>query len=246
MGIGSKRRGYTAALATGLMAFGMLTVGKPASATQQFFCNGRMNNGWSYTAEFVNGRFTQVRWQNSGQPPQTTTLTFSSTNAQGQPIYTGAFQAATAVTLTDLSGGNVGSGSQISMAVEEWGTSTGTCGLSSDSSGGSSGGGSGSTPPPVAQQLFCVGRMSNGWAYTADYTDGRFTQIRWERSGQPPQTSTLTRSSTNSLGQPVYRGSFQAATAVTLVDLSKGNVQSGSEISVGVEEWGWDRGQCRS
>lgn len=96
----------------------------------------------------------------------------------------------------------------------------------------------------AAQQLFCTGRNDNGWNYTAEFLDGRFTQIRWERSGQPPQVSTLTFSATNVEGQPIYRGTFQAATAVTLVDLSGGNVQSGSQISVGVEEWGWSRATC--
>lgn len=86
--------------------------------------------------------------------------------------------------------------------------------------------------------------MNNGWSYTAEFLDGRFTQIRWERSGQPPQVSSLTFSSTNAAGQPIYRGAFQAATAVTLVDLASGNVQPGSQISVGVEEWGWSRGTC--
>jgi hypothetical protein len=242
MGLGLKNlHGCTAALATALVAIGPTVVDQqPASATQQFFCNGSMKNGWAYTAEFLNGRFTQIRWQRSEQPPQTTSLTFSNTNAQGQPIYTGAFQAATSVTLVDLSGGNVSPGSQISVSVEEWGSSTGTCGLSS-------GGGSGSTPPPqppVSQQLFCNGRMRNGWAYTAENTNRQFTQIRWQRSGQPPQTSTLTRSGTNSQRQPIYRGAFQGATAVTLIDLSGGNAQPGSEVSVGVEEWGWARGRC--
>jgi hypothetical protein len=225
---------------SGSVVIGSFLDAQPASASQQFLCNGTMDNGWTYTANFVDGRFTQIRWERSGQPPQTTTLTFSNTNAQGQPIYTGAFQAATAVTLLDLSGGDVGPGSEISVTVEEWGTSTGTCGTSSDT---------GTTPPPsppVAQTLFCDGRMTNGWAYTAEYTDGRFTRIRWQRSGQPPQTSTLTLSGTNAQGQPIYRGSFQSATSVTLVDLSGGNVRVGSEVSVGVEEWGWDRGQCRS
>jgi hypothetical protein len=35
-----------------------------------------------------------------------------------------------------------------------------------------------------------------------------------------------------------------AATKVTLVDISRGDVRSGSQISVGVEEWGWSRGTC--
>jgi hypothetical protein len=231
---------YMTYLATGLAFTGAFMIDTPsATAAQQFFCNGTMDNGWTYRAEFVDGRFTQIRWEQSGQPPQTTLLSFSNTNAQGQPIYTGAFQAATAVTVLDLSGGNVGPGSEISVSVEEWGTSTGTCGTSSDI-------GTTTPTPPVAQVLFCDGRMTNGWAYTAEHTDGRFTQIRWQRSGQPPQTTTLTFSSNNAQGQPIYRGTFQSATNVTLVDLSGGDVRVGSEVSVGVEEWGWDRGQCRS
>jgi hypothetical protein len=86
--------------------------------------------------------------------------------------------------------------------------------------------------------------MKNGRTFSAEFLDGRFTQIRWEQSGQPPQVSRLTFDSTNAQGQSIYRGSFQAATAVTLIDVSGGNVQSGSEISVGVEEWGWARGVC--
>lgn len=235
-----KFRHYTAtAIFTGISLFGFEAAFSPARATQQLFCNGQMNNGWGYTAEFVNGRFTQIRWQRSGQPPQTTSLTFKNTNTQGQPIYTGAFQAATAVTLVDLSGGNVSPGSQISVSVEEWGTSTGTCGLSTGGSAPPS-----PPSPPSSQQLFCNGRMNNGWGYTAEVSNRRFTQIRWQRSGQPPQVSSLTLSSTNSQGQPIYRGSFQGATAVTLIDLSKGSVRPGSQISVGVEEWGWSRGTC--
>lgn len=100
------------------------------------------------------------------------------------------------------------------------------------------------SPAHAAEQFFCTGQMKNGWGYTADFVNGRFTQIRWQQSGQPPQTSSLTFSTTNAQGQPIYRGAFQAATAVTLVDLSKGDVRSGSEVSVGVEEWGWSRGTC--
>lgn len=96
----------------------------------------------------------------------------------------------------------------------------------------------------AAQQFTCTGQMDNGWAYTANFVNGRFTQIRWEQTGQPPQTTDLTFDTINALGQPIYRGSFLAAVTVTLVDLSGGNVQGGSEISVGVEEWGWSRGTC--
>ncbi len=228
---------YATALATGLMTTGsFFFVQQSANGSQQFLCTGTMNNGWAYTANFVDGRFTEVRWERSGQPPQTSTLIFSTTNSQGQPVYNGAFQAATAVTLLDLSGGNVGPGSQISVSVEEWGSSTGTCGTDA-----------GSTPPspPETQVLFCEGQMVNGWAYAAEYSDGSFTQIRWQRSGQPPQTSTLTLDQRNVQGQRIYRGSFLAATSVTLIDLSGGDAQVGSEVSVEVEEWGWSRGRCR-
>jgi hypothetical protein len=236
----TRLQGYTLGVAAGLVAIGSLAADtRPASAAQNLFCNGRMNNGWAYSASFVNGRFTQIRWERSGQPPQTTTLSFSGTNAQGLPLYRGSFQGATAVTLVDLSNGNVQPGSQVTVTAEEWGTSTGTCGLSAG------GGNPAPPPPPVAQRLFCDGRMNNGWAYTAEYDNRRFTLIRWQRSGQPPQTSTLNRTGTNNQGQPIYRGSFQTATAVTLLDLSRGNPQPGSEVSVGVEEWGWSRGRCR-
>ncbi|BAU10919.1 hypothetical protein LEP3755_14110 [Leptolyngbya sp. NIES-3755] len=100
------------------------------------------------------------------------------------------------------------------------------------------------SPAHAAQQLSCTGRKSNGWSYNAKFVDGRFTQITWNRAGQPPQVSPLTFFRTNAQGEPVYRGSFQGATAVTLVDLGQGNVRPGSQISVGVEEWGWSRGTC--
>lgn len=128
-------------IATVLTGIGLLVADAafvPVRAAQQFFCTGQMTNGWNYTAEFVDGRFTQIRWQRSGQPPQVSSLTFSSTNAQGQPIYRGAFQAATAVTLIDLSNGAVGSGSEISVGVEEWGWSRGTCSTTASGGGSSS------------------------------------------------------------------------------------------------------------
>lgn len=100
------------------------------------------------------------------------------------------------------------------------------------------------SPAYATQQFTCSGQMNNGWSYNAEFVDGRFTQIRWNRSGQPPQVSTLTFDTTNSKGEPIYRGTFMAATAVTMVDLGKGNVQPGSQVSVGVEEWGWSRGNC--
>jgi hypothetical protein len=101
------------------------------------------------------------------------------------------------------------------------------------------------TAPSIAtQQLFCQGRMNNGWSYSAEFVNGRFERIRWNRQGQPPQVSTLSFKNTNQKGQPIYRGSLFAAVTVTLIDLAKGEVRPGSQISVNVEEWGWSRGSC--
>ncbi|MEL0588795.1 MULTISPECIES: hypothetical protein [Planktothrix] len=126
---------------TGLATVGLVlgeAVFSSASAAQQLFCNGRMNNGWTYSAQFLNGRFTEIRWERSGQPPIVSNLSFQSTNNARQPVYTGSIMAATMVTLVDLSRGNVRPGSQISVTAEEWGTSTGNCGLSSGNSMGNS------------------------------------------------------------------------------------------------------------
>jgi hypothetical protein len=102
-----------------------------------------------------------------------------------------------------------------------------------------------STPQSNAIQTFsCTGSKNNGWNYNAKFLDGRFTQITWTRAGQPTYVSPLTFDRNNDQGQPIYRGSFQAATAISLIDLGKGNVRPGSEVSVGTEEWGWARGTC--
>jgi len=101
-------------------------------------------------------------------------------------------------------------------------------------------------PATVAtQQLFCQGRMNNGWSYSAEFLNGRFERIRWTRSGQPPQVSSLSFKNTNNKGQPIYRGSLFAAVSVTLIDLSKGDVRPGSQIyrkemSVPVRKFPWE------
>ncbi|MER3435472.1 MAG: hypothetical protein C4288_19240 [Leptolyngbya sp. ERB_1_1] len=98
--------------------------------------------------------------------------------------------------------------------------------------------------PNTAQRLSCTGTKMNGWNYDAKFADGRFTQITWTRAGQPTHVSQLTFDRKNDQGQPIYRGSFQGATAISLVDLGQGNVRPGSQVSVGTEEWGWARGTC--
>jgi hypothetical protein len=164
----------------------------PALAAQQFSCNGRMANGRTFSAQFLNGAFTQIRWEQSGQPPQVTPLTFSATNAKGQPIYRGSFQGATAVTLVDVSGGDVRPGSGVSVGVEEWGWAKGVC--SASSSGGSGGGGNagGGTTDWFAglrQDLMGVsGARSRTWmqqnsfffTQTMEHTDRRVVE-RWNR-----------------------------------------------------------------
>lgn len=102
-----------------------------------------------------------------------------------------------------------------------------------------------SAQPPAAGAVICTGQMQNGWQYRAEVTNQRFTEIRWERSGAEPTVSALRFYRNNAQGQPVYRGSFQVATELALVDLSGGNPRQGSQISIGVEEWGWSRGNCR-
>jgi hypothetical protein len=96
----------------------------------------------------------------------------------------------------------------------------------------------------MAQQFSCTGTKVNGWNYDAQFAEGRFTQITWTRAGQSPQVSPLTFDRKNDQGQPIYRGAFLGATAISLVDLSQGNVRPGSQVSVGTEEWGWARGTC--
>jgi hypothetical protein len=99
--------------------------------------------------------------------------------------------------------------------------------------------------PPAAATVVCTGQMQNGWRYRAQVANRRFTEIRWERTGAQPAVSSLRFYRNNAEGEPVYRGTFQEATQIALVDLSGGNPRSGSQVSVGVEEWGWSRGNCR-
>jgi hypothetical protein len=131
-----KKLKLSSAIATlGLLCAESLSFMPSASAVQQLFCNGRMNNGWSYSAEYIDGQFTRIRWTRSGQPPQTTNLTYESINNRDQPVYTGGLMGALGVTLIDLSGGNVQPGSKISVMVDDFGSSQANCGTSASSTG---------------------------------------------------------------------------------------------------------------
>ncbi|MCL6435840.1 MAG: hypothetical protein K6T90_16835 [Leptolyngbyaceae cyanobacterium HOT.MB2.61] len=134
MGLNSNYRNGAIASGTGLLtsvaAVGLLWANvtvSSASAARWLICRGSMNNGWRYTAEYYNGSFTEIRWRRAGGRSEVSPLTYSYTNRRGQPVYTGTLMAAVTVTLVDLSYGNVGPGSQISVQVEEWGRSRGTC-----------------------------------------------------------------------------------------------------------------------
>lgn len=115
----------------GLLCAESLSFMLPASAVQQLFCNGRINNGWSYSAEYIDGQFTRIRWTRPGKPPQTTNLTYESINNRDQPVYKGSLMGALGVTLIDLSGGDIQPGSKISVMVDDWGSSQANCEISS-------------------------------------------------------------------------------------------------------------------
>ncbi|WP_245927584.1 hypothetical protein [Aphanothece hegewaldii] len=126
-----KKQNLSGAIATlGLLCTQSILFTSPASAVQQLFCNGRMTNGWSYSAEYIDGQFARIRWTRSGKPPQTTNLTYESINNRDQPVYRGGLMGALGVTLIDLSGGDVQPGSQITVKVDDWGTSQASCGTS--------------------------------------------------------------------------------------------------------------------
>ncbi len=102
-----------------------------AHAAMGLFCNGLDAGGNPYTATFVDGLFTQVRFDRSPNlPPVVSELTYDTVNEQGQPIYRGGFLGAADVVLIDLSGGNVKPGSEVSVSVDNlWNQERGICGV---------------------------------------------------------------------------------------------------------------------
>lgn len=94
-------------------------------------CPGLDAAGNPYTATYVDGLFTLVRFDRSSKfPPVTSELTYDTVNEQGQPIYRGSFLGAANVILIDLSGGNVRPGSEVSVAVDNgWNQQRGACGV---------------------------------------------------------------------------------------------------------------------
>jgi hypothetical protein len=104
--------------------------------------------------------------------------------------------------------------------------------------------GPGIAETPVDDSV-CTGVMANGMGFSARVVGGLFEDLVWTRAGQPDRTSELSYFTTNAEGQTVWRGAFDQATKVLLVDLSGGAVRTDSSIAVYAEEWGWADGTCR-
>ena len=102
-----------------------------AHAAMVLYCDGLDAGGYPYTATYVDGLFTEVRFDRSPDlPPVVSELTYDSVNEQGQPIYRGGYLGAADVVLIDLSGGNVRPGSEVSVSVDNrWNQERGICGV---------------------------------------------------------------------------------------------------------------------
>ncbi|NEP40134.1 MAG: hypothetical protein F6K35_13190, partial [Okeania sp. SIO2H7] len=102
-----------------------------AHAAMVLYCDGLDHGGYPYTATYVDGLFTQVRFDRSlDLPPVVSELTYDTVNEQGQPIYRGGYLGAADVVLIDTSGGNVKPGSEVSVSVDnQWNQERGICGV---------------------------------------------------------------------------------------------------------------------
>lgn len=209
---------------------------QPAQAALTLFCSGLDADGYTFTATYVDGLFTDVRFDRDGsRPPVTSELTYEFVNEQGEPVYRGGYLGSADVILIDRSQGNVQPGSEVSVAVDgRWNQLKGVCDTTTP------------TNTSTASGLSCLGLDGVGSPYTATYVDGLFTKIRFDRGiGLPPVTSELTYDFVNDEGEPVYRGAYLGAADVVLIDHSKGNVQPGSEVTVAVDNnWNQQRGVC--
>jgi len=115
-----------------LLFIGTIVLPLPfAHAAMVLYCDGLDSVGNPYTATYVDGLFTQVRFDRSPDlPPVVSELTYDTVNEQGQPIYRGGYLGAADVVLIDTSGGNVKPGSEVSVAVDNnWNVERGICGV---------------------------------------------------------------------------------------------------------------------
>lgn len=103
----------------------------PSPIVQQQECAGVMES-LAFKAYYSNNRFQMLRFTNlETKSSFDSPLSPTTTNAQGQPVYTGQASPPTGgqyeVRLTDLSGGTPGRGSQVSVNYGNLLTGTGTC-----------------------------------------------------------------------------------------------------------------------
>ncbi|WP_426559123.1 hypothetical protein [Dapis sp. BLCC M172] len=115
-----------------LLLLGTIFIPVPfAHAAMVLYCDGLDAGGNPYTATYVDGLFTEVRFDRSPDlPPVVSELTYDTVNEQGQPIYRGGYLGAADVVLIDTSGGNVKPGSEVSVAVDNnWNQERGICGV---------------------------------------------------------------------------------------------------------------------
>ncbi|NES04016.1 MAG: hypothetical protein F6K22_14930 [Okeania sp. SIO2F4] len=115
-----------------LLLIGTIFIPVPfAHAAMVLYCDGLDAGGNPYTATYVDGLFTEVRFDRSPDlPPVVSELTYDTVNEQGQPIYRGGYLGAADVVLIDLSGGNVKPGSEVSVSVDNgWNLERGICGV---------------------------------------------------------------------------------------------------------------------
>jgi hypothetical protein len=101
--------------------------------------------------------------------------------------------------------------------------------------------------PASAISFPCTGTLSNGIRYDVSYSsEGGFYRISFP--GLSGYNSDLRYYRTDVQNRPVYRGEYgglgSRGATISVVDLSRGNVRSGSQISVGVNGLGWGRGTC--
>ncbi|MGL5511417.1 MAG: hypothetical protein ACRC2J_03590 [Microcoleaceae cyanobacterium] len=100
-------------------------------------------------------------------------------------------------------------------------------------------------PAHATMQLSCKGLDHRGNEYRAEYVDGVFRRIVFQRQDAPPVTSDLKYDKVNDQGQPIYRGAFLGAADLVLIDLSGGDVRPGSQVSISVDgQWNKKRGTC--
>ncbi|CAD5982526.1 hypothetical protein [Planktothrix agardhii] len=97
----------------------------------------------------------------------------------------------------------------------------------------------------AATNFNCPGQFpQNRMQFSVSYLDGRFTTITLTPQSGPPRTNQLRYDRPNERGELVYRGGDMGGADIIVIDLSKGAVQPGTQVSVSLDGQ-WARGTCR-